>query len=238
MHPIQAELRKKAHKEKALWALRFFKTWPGEYGEWDTFLGVSVPDTRKIVTCFLSSTTLQDIEKLLSSEYHEERLAWLHTLVIFAKKKIYPIKELGEFYMRYVDHINNWDLVDTSAPDIIWPYLEESLSHEERVVFIEKCITSENLWIQRIIVIASFHQIKKWNEKLTFYLIPRFLNHPHDLMHKACGWMLREVWKRVNELVLIDFLNIYTLKMPRTMLRYAIERLDDEKRKYYMNLGK
>ena len=237
MLPIQNELRKKGNTEKALWALRFFKTWPGEYGEWDIFLGVTVPETRKIVQSFSTTTKLSDISILLSSEYHEERLAWLHMLVLFAKKKRYSIKELGEFYMEHVPGINNWDLVDTSAPDIIGAYIE-TLTHEERVVFIEKCITSSNLWIQRIIIVASFYQIKNGNDRLIFFLVPRFLTHPHDLMHKACGWMLREAGKRVSEERLCNFLDTYTHPMPRTMLRYAIERLSQDKRMHYMNLGK
>ena len=177
---------------------------------------------------------LEKVEILLRSEYHEERLAGVHTLVEFAKKKQYNIQELGEFYMSHANRINNWDLVDTSAPDIIWPYIEQSLAHEERMKFIDDCIASPHLWTNRIIILASFYQIKKWDEKLIFSIIPRFLDHPHDLMHKACGWMLREVGKRVSENKLCEFLDEYVTRMPRTMLRYAIERLDTEKKVSYM----
>lgn len=238
LHPIQSELRKTGNSDKAKQALRFFKTWPGEYGEGDIFLGVTVPETRKIVWKYRQNSSLHDAEILLQSDYHEERLAGLYLLVFFSKIKQHSISELAEFYMKYHHRINNWDLVDTSAEHIIWPYIEKWLTHEERVDFIQKCITSDNLWVNRIIVIASFYQIKHWNEKLTFYIVPYFLKHPHDLMHKACGWMLREVWKRIDEWLLIQFLDIYAIHMPRTMLRYAIERFNQEKREYYLGLWK
>lgn len=121
----------------------------------------------------------------------------------YAQKKIYPLPEIAHIYMQMANWlqpvtggINNWDLVDVSSEHIIGPYLEKYLSHKERVDFIEKCITHENLWINRIIILASFHQIKQGNSRLTLYLAPRFLGHPHDLIHKAVGWMLREVGKR------------------------------------------
>lgn len=178
---------------------------------------------------------LEKVATLLSSEYHEERLAGVHTLVEFSKKGPYSIRELGGFYMNHRDRINNWDLVDTSAPHIIGPYLELFPSLSERETFIESCITSENLWINRIIVLASFYHINKLHdETVTFQIVPRFLSHPHDLIHKACGWMLREVGKRVSETRLCEFLDEYASKMPRTMLRYAIERLDSSTRAMYL----
>lgn len=146
----------------------------------------------------------------------------------------YNIKQLAEFYMNHREYINNWDLVDTSAEHIIGPYIEQCLTHEERMKFIDDCIASPHLWTNRIIILASFYQIKKWDEKPTFSIVPRFLNHPHDLMHKACGWMLREVGKRIDENKLCKFLDEYATRMPRTMLRYAIERLDEEKKMSYM----
>lgn len=234
MLPIQSTLRTAASSENAQVSARFFKSWPGEYGEWDMFLGIPVPDTRKVVIKYLNEMNLEKVEILLKSEFHEERLAGVLTLVAWAKKEKYSIKQLAEFYMNHREYINNWDLVDTSAEHIIGPYIEKSLTHEEWVKFIDDCIASPHLWTNRIIILTSFYQIKKWNEKLTFSIVPKFLSHPHDLMHKACGWMLREVGKRVNEARLCDFLDEYATRMPRTMLRYAIERLDEEKRVKYM----
>lgn len=236
MLPIQHSLRNLANPEKAKTLSGFFKTGKWQYGEWDQFLGIQVPDTRKIVQQHLSEMNFETVLALLESRFHEERLAWVLTLVTWAKRKTFPVKDIAEFYMKHVEHINNWDFVDTSAPDIIGPYIEQVLTHEERVQFINTCISSSHLWTNRIIVLASFHQIKQWNEKLTFYIVPKFLDHPHDLMHKACGWMLREAGKRVSETKLCEFLDEYASHMPRTMLRYAIERLSDEKRKKYMNL--
>lgn len=177
---------------------------------------------------------LEKVDILLQSEYHEERLTGVHTLVEFAKKKRYDTRELGEFYMSHADCINNWDLVDTSAPDIIGAYIESFPSLSEQEKFIESCITSSHLWTNRIIVLASFYQIKKGNGDLTLSIVSKFLHHPHDLMHKACGWMLREVGKRVSEAKLCEFLDEYAHEMPRTMLRYAIERLDKEKKEKYI----
>lgn len=234
MLPIQSSLRAIASSENAQVSARFFKSWPWEYGEWDIFLGIPVPNTRKIVNQYLGEMDLEKVEILLQSPYHEERLAGVLTLVAWAKKEKYPIKQLAEFYMNHRENINNWDLVDTSAEHIVGPYIEKSLTHEEWVKLIDDCIASSHLWTNRIIILASFYQIKKWNEKLTFSIVPRFLSHPHDLMHKACGWMLREVGKRVSENKLCEFLDEYATRMPRTMLRYAIERLDTEKKTKYM----
>lgn len=191
-------------------------------------------DTRKVVQSYIAEASFETVEVLLESEYHEERLAGVLILVEWAKKKKVPITELARFYMQHRECINNWDLVDTSAEHIIGPYIESRLTHAEGVSFIESCISSEHLWTNRIIILASFYQIKHGNESLTFSLVPRFLSHPHDLIHKACGWMLREVGKRVSEEKLCEFLDTYSTKMPRTMLRYAIERLDMETKIQYM----
>lgn len=175
---------------------------------------------------------------LLSSEYHEERLAGVLILVEFAKRKTFPIEEIAEFYMEHSDRINNWDLVDTSAGYIIGPYLTHCLSEPECSVFIEKCIASEHLWTNRIIILTSLYFITQGDASMIFAIAPRFFPHRHDLIHKATGWMLREAGKRVSEKLLCDFLDIHAGAMPRTMLRYAIERLSEEKRKKYIQSGK
>lgn len=212
----------------------FFKTGKGEYGEGDVFLGLTVPQTRGIVKKYASEMTLDDVDALLADKHHEIRLAGVLILVYFAQNKKYPLKELARFYMQHVSGINNWDLIDSSSEHIIWPYIQHELSHEERVDFITKCIASSNLWINRIIILASFRQIKQGNGKLTVYIAERMLTHKHDLIHKAVGWMLREVGKRCSMNELRGFLDQYAQKMPRTMLRYAIEKMDEAERKKYM----
>ena len=212
----------------------FFKTSKGEYGEGDVFLGLTVPQTRGLVKKYAPTMTLDDVDILLADKHHEVRLAGVLILVYFAQQKIYPLKELARFYMQHVPGINNWDLIDTSSEHIIGPYIQHELTHEERVDFITQCMASSNLWINRIIVLASFHQIKQGNAKLTIYIAERMLSHKHDLIHKAIGWMLREVGKRCSLEELRGFLDQYAREMPRTMLRYAIEKMSPEERQKYM----
>jgi len=233
---IQKELRSKADAEKSTLLARFFKTGPGEYADGDKFLGLTVPTTRAIVKKYAHDATLNDVGQLIKSEYHEERLTALLILVYFAQHKKYPVSELGKFYMSHVQHINNWDLVDLSSPRIIGPYVCDCMIHEQRKKFIDDCIVSTHLWTVRVIVLASFYPISLENEKMSLYIASRLLHHKHDLIHKAVGWMLREVGKRVDESALTDFLDQHAHEMPRTMLRYAIERLSIEKRKHYMNI--
>lgn len=212
----------------------FFKTGKWEYGEGDIFLGLTVPQTRSLVKKYAPEMTLEDVDVLLADKHHEIRLAGVLILVYFAQKKKYPLSELARFYMQHVSGINNWDLIDTSSEHIIGPYIQHELTHEERVDFITKCIASSNLWINRIIVLASFHQIKQGNGKLTIYIAERMLTHKHDLIHKAIGWMLREVGKRCSMDELRGFIDQYAREMPRTMLRYAIEKMNTIERKKYM----
>lgn len=231
---ITKNLRSKADAKKSTLLARFFKTGPGEYADGDKFLGLTVPTTRAIVKKYAHDATLDDVKFLIQSEYHEERLTALLILVYFAQHKKYPVSELGKFYMSHVSYINNWDLVDLSSPQIISTYVCDYMGHDERKQFIDECIASTHLWTVRIIVLASFYQIKNGNEKMSMYIASRLLHHKHELIHKAVGWMLREVGKRVNESALTDFLDQHTHEMPRTMLRYAIERLSVEKRRHYM----
>lgn len=129
--------------------------------------------------------TLEDLDEFLKNKYHEVRLAGVLILVYFVQKKKYPLEEMAHFYMNHVAGINNWDLVDVSSEHIIGPYVEQCLTHEERVRFIESCISSNNLWINRIIILASFYQIKRGNAKLTLFIAEKMLHHDHDLIHKA-----------------------------------------------------
>jgi 3-methyladenine DNA glycosylase AlkD len=213
----------------------FFKTGKGEYGEGDVFLGLTVPQTRGLVKKYAPEMSLDDVDILLADKHHEIRLTGVLILVYFAQKKKYPLSELARFYMQHVSGINNWDLIDTSSEHIIGPYIQHELSHEERVDFITNCIASSNLWINRIIVLASFYQIKQGNGKLTIYIAERMLTHKHDLIHKAIWWMLREVGKRCSMDELRGFLDQYAPKMPRTMLRYAIEKMEQKERELFLS---
>lgn len=244
MLEIQKELKKHATKERAEVSQWFFKTGPGQYGEGDVFIGLTVPMLRKIAKDFENTLTFSDIEKLIHSKIHEERYVGIITLVNWytqaekekdEKVKSAKQKKIFDFYMKNVAGVNNWDLVDTSAAPIVGHYIS-TMTHEKRLAFITRCIKSKNLWINRIIVVASHCQIKQGNEKMTFYIAERFLSHKHDLMHKAVGWMLREVGKNCGVDVLELFLKTHIREMPRTTLRYAIERFPEPVRKMYLAL--
>lgn len=229
---LLAEFHALANPKKAAILAWFFKTGKGEYGEGDTFLGITVPQTRAVVKQFATDCTLEDAKKLLTNAYHEIRLAGVLFLVYFVEKKIYSVREVAECYL-HNPWINNWDIVDVSSPQIIGPYLH-SLSKKAREEFVQNCVESPSLWINRIIVLASFYDIKSGNSQLTLFLAEKFLHHKHDLMHKAVGWMLREVGKRCSIDELRGFLDKHASKMPRTMLRYAIEKMNEWERKKYL----
>jgi 3-methyladenine DNA glycosylase AlkD len=226
---IKNKLRKLADKEKAKILQGFFKTGPGQYGEGDVFLGITVPALRKAVKeC--GATPLPDVLQLLRSVIHEERLFAL-MLLIHAygnahgslKKKIYGL------YLKNTRYINNWDLVDLSAPNIVGNYLADK-SREPLYALAR----SRDLWKKRIAILSTLHFIRQNNFADTLQISEILLNDDHDLIHKAAGWMLREVGKR--SLATEErFLKQYYKKMPRTMLRYAIERFPEAKRKKYLN---
>ncbi len=235
------QLKKHATKERAQGCERFFKTGPGQYGEGDIFIGVTVPEMRKVAKEFETTLSFTDIEILIHSKIHEERFVAIVTLVSWMKQAIKRAdtkkqKKIFTFYMGHVSGVNNWDLVDVSASNIVGPYISDCMTHEQRLAFVNKCIASKNMWINRIIVVASFYQIKKGNEKMTFYITERLLSHKHDLMHKALGWMLREVGKNCGVDVLESFLKKHIRTIPRTTLRYAIERFPEPARKMYLSL--
>ncbi len=209
---------------------RFFKTKKGEYGEGDIFLGLKVPIQRKVVARYWRDTTLSDTRKLLNSKIHEYRLIALLILVKkytkgdnTEKQKIYKI------YLNNTKYINNWDLVDLSAPSIVGDYL---LNRKRDVLY--KLARSNSLWEKRIAVLSTFMFIRNNEFEDTQKISKILLKDDHHLIHKAVGWMLREVGKRDQKLE-ESFLNQYYKTMPRTMLRYAIEKFSDEKRKYYMS---
>lgn len=228
---IQEALAVLAIPEKAELFPKYFKTGKGEYGEGDLFLGVKVPDQRSVAKAFFATITLQEVSELLSSKYHEHRLTALFILVTkFEKTKNDDIKkQIVEFYLDHLKYINNWDLVDSSCYKILGRYCFENQKED----LLRKLSDSEEMWHKRIAVVGTMHYIKKGVFALTKDLVTQNLKHPHDLMHKANGWMLREMGQK-NEKELIGYLNRYYHEMPRTCLRYAIEKLDENVRQDYL----
>jgi 3-methyladenine DNA glycosylase AlkD len=228
LQEVKKELRTYASAEDAVILQRFFKTAPGEYGEGDIFLGVKVPSIRKTAAKY-SSFPLNQLKELISSPYHEERLLALIILTKqFNKSNEEEKKKIVEFYLKNRKYINNWDLIDLSAPYILGPYFYDK---DKSVLF--DLIHNGNMWDKRIAVLAAFYFIKQNDFYTSLEFITQLLDDRRDLINKACGWMLREIGKRdlkTEE----EFLNKYYKIMPRTMLRYAIEKFPDEKRREYM----
>lgn len=225
---IRKALRSLADSAIAAHSQRFFKTGIGEYGEGDRFLGIRVPVIRRQVRKF-RATPLGEIEKLLRSPYHEERLCALLLLVDhFDKAEEKQRAAIYRIYLNNTAYINNWDLVDCSACRIVGPYLE----NKDRST-IHKLSRSKNLWDRRIAVMSTFHFIKLNQLDDFFAMATRLMQDKEDLIHKATGWMLREVGKR-DPAALKRFLKQYYNEMPRTMLRYAIEQLPESQRKRYL----
>ena len=233
---LSKDLKKLANPKKAKILQRFFKTGKGEYGEGDVFLGVTVPDCRKIAQKY-KELSLKDVTKLLQSKVHEERLIALLILVHnFQRGNEEEKKRIYDFYMSHTGYINNWDLVDLSADKIVGEYLlsDEGFWTSQNDILINLA-RSKNLWERRIAIISTFQFIKKQKDAVwTFKISKILLNDKHDLIQKAVGWMLREVGKNISQKVEEDFLKKYYKNMPRTMLRYAIERFPDELKQAYL----
>ena len=225
---IKKELQTYANPERVRISKSFFKTGIGQYGEGDVFIGVSVPDTRTVAKKYVSDIGFEDIAELLASREHEYRLLALHILVLqYKKADIKMRKKIAVFYLAHTAHINNWDLVDTSAAAILGMYTLET--HNEKILY--KLIQSKNLWERRIAMIATHAYIKSGDSTHTFALAQILFADPHDLSHKATGWMLREVGKHSGLPVLKDFLLAHYSSIPRTALRYAIEHFPEKERK-------
>lgn len=248
---VKKELQQKARPEKAPFLQRYFKTGKGEYGHGDVFIGITVPELRKIAHRYID-LSLDDISKLLKDTIHEYRFVALEILVAkyehYEKEKknystamsnIENVKSMQKkqkgivtFYFLHMSYINNWDLVDTSAPYIVGHYMYENVKERKKLY---KLARSKNTWERRISIVSTFYLIGKEEFKDTLAIAELLLTDAHDLIHKSVGWMLREVGKRSPE-TLEMFLNTHALKMPRTMLRYAIERFTLEKRMRYMKI--
>lgn len=227
--------------------MRFFKTAPGEYGYGDEFLGIKVPETREVVKQ-ASHLPLKEIPTLLNSNWHEIRLCGLLLLVAkfeaLTKKNLIDDAqtirrrdEIVRMYLQYAERANNWDLVDLSVYKIIgyWlmlpSYMGEKAYKQQRV---DSLAESSNLWLQRMSIVCTLKPLQMGDASWCLRYAEIHLHHTHDLMHKAVGWMLREMGKRISMDILRDFLQQHRHEMPRTMLRYAIEKMDEKERKMWM----
>jgi len=235
---IIKELKKYANPEKAKILQGFFKTGKGQYGEGDIFLGIVVPNQRLVAKKFIDAD-LESLKKLLDSKIHEHRLTAVLILTYqFPKADKKLQKKIYNFYLKNAKQINNWDLVDLSAPNIVGEYLQSLVCHSEserrisrKILY--KLVKSKNLWERRISILATFTFLRNGDFTDTLKIAEILLKDEHDLIHKAVGWMLREVGKR-DQSVEEKFLKKHYQKMPRTMLRYAIERFEEGLRQKYL----
>lgn len=247
---IIATIESMRNERQAANLMRFFKTGKGEYGEGDRFLGLKVPQTRAVVKEARRDVALTEIEKLLYSQWHEVRLAGFLLLVEEMKAALPSGRgdseararrrdEIAEFYLRHARQANNWDLVDMSCPKILGEWLihrSADGSMPDRTI-LDRLIESDNLWEQRIGIVTTWRLIRERQTGDTLRLAPKLLSYPHDLIHKATGWMLREVGK-IDMEALDDFLERYCTAMPRTALRYAIEKKSEAERQYWLRQGR
>ena len=225
---IRSELKALADPVRATHSLRFFKTGPGQYGEGDKFLGLTVPQMRKLVRKYRPLDDSAALE-LLASPWHEERLVALLLLVDGYKRgDDERRRRIHRAYLANAQWINNWDLVDASAEHVVGPHLDAG-----EITLLERLARSKNMWERRIAIVSTFHFIKRNEFRPTLRIATMLLADSHDLIHKAVGWMLREVGKRDRK-TLDSFLKKHYRKMPRTMLRYAIERHPERIRKKYL----
>jgi len=266
---ITESLRSHASTDKAKNLSRFFKTGKGQYGEGDKFMGIVVPDVRKVAKEYYKHITLKTIQQLVKSPYHEVRLCALIMLVYQYKRaqSLEPFDlaqsrlraEIFNFYLSHTKYINNWDLVDLTAPNIVGDYLlqngsviedtyfalttgfsrgvrrkQNTVSREKLPIILVELSRSQSLWERRIAILATFSFIQAGHHQEPFAIAELLLQDKHDLIHKAVGWMLREVGKRIGKDTLCEFLDKHASTMPRTALRYAIEHMDQVERQKYM----
>jgi len=228
---LRLAVAKAGNKTRAQNVARFFKTGPGQYGEGDIFVGLTVPMSRVIAKEY-RDLPLPEINKLLTSKIHEERLIALLILNSrFSNSSLAQQKSIVDLYLKNTKNINNWDLVDLSASQIIGNYLQG-----KSIALLKKLALSSSLWERRIAIVSTFAFIRRGKHKETIIISKLLLNDTHDLIHKAVGWMLREVEKRASKEALLGFLNDHAKTMPRTMLRYAIEHFNPKERLFYMHM--
>jgi 3-methyladenine DNA glycosylase AlkD len=230
---VKKELSKYQDSTKEAFFPRFFKTGKGQYGEGDMFIGITVPNIRLVSKKF-SGVVLSEIKELLSSKWHEVRCVALMVLAAqFEKGDQKQKKQIFDFYLKNTKGVNNWDLVDTSAHYIVGTYLLKYTNVKETQLVLKKLATSKNMWERRIAIVSTFAFIREGILTHTFEIGKILLNDKEDLMHKALGWMLREAGKK-DEAQLLQFLKKYYKQLPRTALRYSIERFPETKRKKFL----
>lgn len=228
-----------ADEERAQQNKRFFKTGKGEYGEGDEFLGLRIPQIRGVVREFRNVVTLNDVDRLLASRYHEIRLAGFMLLIEIynrVKKKKDPsaLRKIVDYYLSKIDCGNSWDLVDLAAPKILGDWIADH--PQDFGVLDELADMDGKLWHQRVAMVANWKIIRTGEYSHTFRLAEKLLHHRHDLIHKGVGWMLREVGKHGGRGELTAFLDKHASEMPRTMLRYSIEQLTPDEQRHYLAL--
>jgi 3-methyladenine DNA glycosylase AlkD len=227
--------------------MRFFKTGPGEYGEGDEFLGLKVPQTREVVKHVWQELPLAEVPELLESRWHEVRLCGLLVLVekfsrLLTKRLLHDEAAVGQreqimaMYLGHAERANNWDLVDLSAPKLLGEWVL-TVDRDRALAVLDSLADSDNLWRQRMSIVCTWTTSRAGDPSWCLRYAERLLCHPHDLMHKAVGWMLREMGKRVSMDLLRDCLRQHVHAMPRTTLRYAIEKMDEEERGGWMKLS-
>ena len=227
---IKQDLQRVADPKRAAVSQRYFKTGKGEYAEGDKFLGVAVPQTRAIVKKYWREISIADVEIILRSEIHEERMTALLIMAKKFEKGDEPEKKnIFDLYLANTKYINNWDLVDLSAPKIVGAYLQNK---DKKILF--ELAKSKDLWERRIAMLATFWFIKNDDCRVAPKIAAILLNDKQELIHKAVGWMLRETGKHCGQEIEEKFLQKHYKNMPRTMLRYAIERFDEPKRQDYL----
>jgi 3-methyladenine DNA glycosylase AlkD len=223
-----------SNPEKAISKAKYFKNGKGEYAEGDVFIGLTNPEVHQICKHYRDLVNLQDIEMLIKDEIHEVRFAAL-TLLVLKYKKLKKLEEKTDFvnlYLRNIPYINNWDLVDCSSMYILGPYYFDTKDN----IVLENLAKTGHIWSERIAIISTHYYIRQGDFVLTFKLAEMLLNHKHDLIHKAVGWMLREIWSKGGHEEVEKFLTEHIRVIPRTALRYTIEKMEDHERKYFLSL--
>lgn len=231
---VKSALNELADPERAKSSAWFFKTAPGQYGHGDKFLGITVPQQRKVARDYYKTLSLEAIEQLLLSQWHEERLTAIFMLVLaYHKGDDAKRKQVANLYLRHTKDVNNWDLVDSSAGYILGPHLEND---PYKMKVLTKLAQSGNLWERRIAMLTTFYYIRQGRADEAFTVIEILKNDKHDLIQKAVGWMLREIGKNAGEATLANFLDKNAATLPRTTLRYAIEHFSSTDRKRYLSM--
>ena len=245
---VIAFLESQRNEEQRRILMRFFKTGKGEYGEGDEFLGLKVPQTREVVKAVWKDFPLEEVPMLLMNRWHEVRLCGL--LILVEKFESLATKRLTNdedairacdniliMYLEHADRANNWDLVDLSVHKILghWLLLPTFLGDRDyKIALLDDLAKSDNLWRQRMSMVCTWKTTQLGDPSWCLRYAEMHLHHPHDLMHKAVGWMLRELGKRISMDMLRDFLNLHAHEMPRTALRYAIEKMSEQERQYWL----